>query len=731
MKKCPYKFHSLFVSCAVILLAVVFASCSAFEASEQTGSVSFSIDSKFIKSALTSSQASREAGDEPTSEVTPEEDYYKARFTVGLCGDYAVSKSVVIDVPGSESDTAGTEKTEDSDSAQEGRFSPMTITFDNIPVGANVRAAAILIIESKAEAESFSWIDYYGLSEPIKISAGDNDVKLPMKSFGAGESVWSYTGEAAEYDDSFSLSALGTNDSREHGPWQLDYYGTNEELPVQILSIGTWDTVSKDSDGKPEVVSFTEYFYLKDGSYHIVSKPSPQEVSNSNDYFTLKSTNGANVKFITKYPAGGSVDFDNDLKTYTIKRTDSTENFYLNSCPLSFTLVDESGNDVFAGIDWSLKKDVEQDGETYEISNLNILNLSVDVAKGNSSLGNILVQKSDENQNIINPLEFELQEPLIQSGWYQVTVSFSTGVESIYLNDDKELLEFPAFEPVTETFGIYVEDKSYYELDLSGIDSTTFDDTFGSFLNGVYAGSSNSIVKLFGETDQDYNTVFSTIKSHLSNFNYLIDLDCSELTNSQAGQIINSGSGAGCSAFGSIIFPDDLIGTEYTAFSVCENLKSVTFGSQLEKLGQSGTFRECSSLETVIFGKNCPLKVIDASTFTGCTSLKEFTIPSTVVAIGSGSFYGTQVTELQFEGEVGTWYYTDTQSTWNQWIAGTATPADTNKVSGMTAIDSYDFATNGISTDAQKITVCTKCIGDTQNNDGPAQAEIYLYRKTE
>ena len=51
-------------------------------------------------------------------------------------------------------------------------------------------------------------------------------------------------------------------------------------------------------------------------------------------------------------------------------------------------------------------------------------------------------------------------------------------------------------------------------------------------------------------------------------------------------------------------------------------------------------FATCSSLTTLSFSNISPLTEIPAETFRGCTSLVSITIPSNVISIGNGAFYG-------------------------------------------------------------------------------------------
>jgi len=98
------------------------------------------------------------------------------------------------------------------------------------------------------------------------------------------------------------------------------------------------------------------------------------------------------------------------------------------------------------------------------------------------------------------------------------------------------------------------------------------------------------------------------------------------------------------------------------AFSSCTNLTTITFekGSQLEYIGEyafSGctsleniiipssvitidyhAFSSCTSLKSVTFEEGSSLQTIGSSAFSGCTSLESITIPNSVTSIGGYTF---------------------------------------------------------------------------------------------
>ncbi len=136
-------------------------------------------------------------------------------------------------------------------------------------------------------------------------------------------------------------------------------------------------------------------------------------------------------------------------------------------------------------------------------------------------------------------------------------------------------------------------------------------------------------------------------------------------------------------AITSFTVPSSVEQIDHTAFCNCSKLETVTFEpeSQLTKMGDTGTrysgvFQGCTKLRTLEIPKNCSelgyrfcngctdltsvtfadaesrgsdkqIKNIRAYAFSGCTSLGEFTIPSTVTIIGDYAFDGCSALELK------------------------------------------------------------------------------------
>ncbi len=75
------------------------------------------------------------------------------------------------------------------------------------------------------------------------------------------------------------------------------------------------------------------------------------------------------------------------------------------------------------------------------------------------------------------------------------------------------------------------------------------------------------------------------------------------------------------------------------AFNCCYELGEVVIPSSVTSIGNYA-FSSCESLSSVDFGSNSQLQSIGNSAFAYCTSLTSITIPSTVISIGNAAFNG-------------------------------------------------------------------------------------------
>ncbi|MGN0796965.1 MAG: leucine-rich repeat protein [Christensenellales bacterium] len=122
---------------------------------------------------------------------------------------------------------------------------------------------------------------------------------------------------------------------------------------------------------------------------------------------------------------------------------------------------------------------------------------------------------------------------------------------------------------------------------------------------------------------------------------------------------VNSNAFTGCS-IEYLTIPNSITTIDSLAFYNCDNLTTVNLGNNVEVIGRSAfescnqlesiaipnsvnkidvyAFAGCSALKTVNIDHASPITTIPTCTFWECVSLKEFTIPDSVVSIGESAF---------------------------------------------------------------------------------------------
>ncbi|MBR5401405.1 MAG: leucine-rich repeat domain-containing protein [Treponema sp.] len=142
--------------------------------------------------------------------------------------------------------------------------------------------------------------------------------------------------------------------------------------------------------------------------------------------------------------------------------------------------------------------------------------------------------------------------------------------------------------------------------------------------------------------------------------------------------VIGSGSFKECNWLKEIYFPDTLIMIESNAFKQCVNLEYVHFpdSANVDTIGESAfascanlkdfkipdsvtilgssasgyVFDGCTSLTSIKIPKNSSLTSIKSGTFMNCSNLTTVYIPKNIKNIGSIAFYGTNLTDVYYEG---------------------------------------------------------------------------------
>lgn len=120
-----------------------------------------------------------------------------------------------------------------------------------------------------------------------------------------------------------------------------------------------------------------------------------------------------------------------------------------------------------------------------------------------------------------------------------------------------------------------------------------------------------------------------------------------------------------------IELPDSVKTLEKGAFCGSRNLNTIVFGKNMKTIGKYalastaftsinlqdsitevkyGAFSYCKSLSKVTIGKG--LKEIDGYVFGYCTNLKNISIPSNIISIGSQAFYGSGLTAITIPDSV-------------------------------------------------------------------------------
>ncbi len=93
----------------------------------------------------------------------------------------------------------------------------------------------------------------------------------------------------------------------------------------------------------------------------------------------------------------------------------------------------------------------------------------------------------------------------------------------------------------------------------------------------------------------------------------------------------------GCSALKSVRLPASLKRVSSVLFMNCKNLESVTIPKGVTELSED-SFSDCDNLSNVIFEEGSQLLTIGDGAFVLCKSLRNITLPQTVVSIGAEAF---------------------------------------------------------------------------------------------
>ena len=270
MKNKFFHFAGVFSLC-VLLFA--FNSCSdVLSSNDEKGSVSFVIDGGALRSAFESGRAvsitsSAREGTIDDDSSSSGSDYTGGGIglTIALCGDYSANKTVALN----------------------GNVQKATVSFDNIPVGRTVTAVAYVNMKESYGGYTSSRLEFFGASEPKKISSGTNSLSFNLKNANIYSDEETYYGKASNreaYPAQFILN-IGEEKSGK-GVWSITYwpdsYTSSEEASAYggTVSLGAYNVNSRNSDNNPVSVSITEYVYMdSNGAYQFAKTPQTQTIN--------------------------------------------------------------------------------------------------------------------------------------------------------------------------------------------------------------------------------------------------------------------------------------------------------------------------------------------------------------------------------------------------------------------------------------------------------------------
>lgn len=162
---------------------------------------------------------------------------------------------------------------------------------------------------------------------------------------------------------------------------------------------------------------------------------------------------------------------------------------------------------------------------------------------------------------------------------------------------------------------------------------------------------------------------------------------CSSVTNviiPEGVTTIESAAFANCCSLKSINIPQSVRVIDYNAFAGC-GLINITVPKTVTSMGGS-VFRDCKELTSIVLNNG----IIPINTFTGCTSLKEMTIPGNIKTIKEYAFLGcTALTDVVLSEGVNTIYdraFDGCTSLVNVTIPSSATYIAYNTFSGCSSL---------------------------------------------
>ena len=274
MKKC------FFTLLAFIALIAGLSSCGT-DNEATTGSVSFTIDGASLLQKARSARTENLLKESVPDMVSREEDpatmeQFSNVLTIALRGDYSATQTVTLP-----------EFTDDQPQTQQ------TISFEQIPLGNSVYAVATLTENSTIDGRTHEYLAWFGTSDRTVITEGSNTLNLTL--FSPNESSEQLDmridgKNAKDPDEYYTFEAYHTSSDRNSGFWLIT-------KNYRLSSIGTYTILSRNAKKNPTSVSATEYAFLKDDSYQIVSNPVTQTLPVLGNSFAFTTADGTTINF--------------------------------------------------------------------------------------------------------------------------------------------------------------------------------------------------------------------------------------------------------------------------------------------------------------------------------------------------------------------------------------------------------------------------------------------------
>lgn len=539
----------------LLFLCTAFMSCNFSEAekSSETSSVSF----EFNKNQLISRNAYSRSGDAIDS----------FRIQIALRGDYNDTQEVKLS---SEKMTA-------------------SVTFNDVAVGASVRAITFMSVESQ--------LIYLGYSEPVKIQKGKNTITLKFINVFSESIITEQPFAYAQAEDEmYLLYTFKTTDSNDSsGNWIII-----DAFNEGALASGVFDIVSRNEDNTIKSFSMTEYICkASETAYQILKNPKAQTFTPSDNTFTLKSESGKDITFTIAgnldevgCDTDGTIILPVNANNFNIvfDEEKSSENLYKNYYKIALKAKDIDGNEITDDITWNAK---------------------------------LLYAGKDINQTVINgtPVNFYsfdsenaiLMPELTEDGIYRTLLT--DGPYQLYISASYD-------EGFYSTFAtIKIPDEYYYNC------SANDTEKLGAIKSEIENIKSTVSIKLTGTGSEDI------INGLMSSIECSAKLDFSELgLTAIADGMFKYQSNSPYRKYLSILLPETITSIGNEAFYDCSELTEIVLPDGVTEIGEAA-FKNCRSLDSIYLPEG--LETIGVSAFSGCSSLASLEIPDSVTTIGA------------------------------------------------------------------------------------------------